>query len=142
MVLPLPDWGSSSVRRARRGLSAISGSTICSMKPAIKVLFPVRTGPTTPMYKSPWVLSAISLYRGLALPLFCCSMLPPPSLDPFSRTYLCEAAMDYDGKKKSAEALREGKPLQAFSPQGNWGEAPDEASKERFSLNSFIVPYD
>ena len=60
MVLPDPDWGSSSVSRSRRGLSAIKGSTICSIKLAIKVLLPVRTGPTTPIYKSPWVRSAIS----------------------------------------------------------------------------------
>ena len=58
--LPEPDWGSSSVSRSRLGPGIMSGKTISSIKLAIKVLFPVRTGPTTPMYKSPWVLSAIS----------------------------------------------------------------------------------
>ena len=60
MVLPEPDWGSSSISRSRLGPFAIMGSTIFSIRPAMNVLFPVRTGPTTPRYKSPCVRSAIS----------------------------------------------------------------------------------
>ena len=38
------------------------GYIVRSINFFIKVDFPVLTGPTTPTYMSPWVLSAISLY--------------------------------------------------------------------------------
>ena len=77
MVRPEPLWGSSSARRSRLGPAGSLGSTSCSINRAIKVLFPVRTGPTTPTYTSPSVLSAISLYRLNAEPF---SMDVPPHL--------------------------------------------------------------
>ena len=49
IVLPAADWGSSSVARSRKAPSSIRGSTSVSINRLIKVLLPVRTGPTTPM---------------------------------------------------------------------------------------------
>ena len=49
MVLPAADWGSSSVARSRMNSLLMWGMTRVSMNFLIKVLFPVRTGPTTPM---------------------------------------------------------------------------------------------
>ena len=73
MVRPLPLWGSSSERRSRRGPGAMAGRTSFSIIRAMSVLLPVRTGPTTPMYTSPSVRSAISRYRSNVL-----SMQKPP----------------------------------------------------------------
>ena len=63
MVRPCADCGNSSTVRRRAFSSLIFGSTICSMNCLIKVDLPVRTGPTTPMYISPFVLLCISLYK-------------------------------------------------------------------------------
>ncbi len=49
MVLPEPLWGSSSTIRSRLGPGGTSGSTSCCIKLLINVLFPARTGPTTPI---------------------------------------------------------------------------------------------
>ena len=49
MVFPDPLCGSSSSSRSRLGPGAMWGKTSSSMKRAMKVLFPVRTGPTTPI---------------------------------------------------------------------------------------------
>ena len=43
------DWGSSSVARSRCKSRLMLGSTRLSINRLIKVLCPVRTGPTTPM---------------------------------------------------------------------------------------------
>ena len=60
MVLPLPDWGSSSIARSRRYTLSMLGMTQVSMKRLINVLFPVRTGPSTPTNRDPPVRVAIS----------------------------------------------------------------------------------
>ena len=60
-VFPPADWGISSRARILSASSGIFGMTAVSMNRFTKVLFPVRTGPTTPTYTSPCVLSAISL---------------------------------------------------------------------------------
>ena len=49
MVLPLPLWGSSSLARSFLYTFSIWGITCVSINRLIKVDFPVRTGPTTPM---------------------------------------------------------------------------------------------
>ena len=49
MVRPAADCGSSSRARWLNASLWISGSTISSIKRLMKVLLPVRTGPTTPM---------------------------------------------------------------------------------------------
>ena len=49
MVRPEPLWGSSSLARSRRYTLSMLGMTMVSMNRLIKVDFPVRTGPTTPM---------------------------------------------------------------------------------------------
>ena len=48
MVRPAADWGSSSWARARRASFLMRGSSISSANRLIKVLLPLRTGPTTP----------------------------------------------------------------------------------------------
>ena len=49
MVRPAEDWGSSSMARSRWMPSGMWGMTTVSINFLIKVDFPVRTGPTTPM---------------------------------------------------------------------------------------------
>ena len=49
MVRPEPLWGSSSRARSRRYTFSMLGMTMVSMNRLMKVDFPVRTGPTTPM---------------------------------------------------------------------------------------------
>ena len=49
MVLPAADWGSSSTARSRCRSLFMLGSTRLSMNRLMKVLLPVRTGPTTPI---------------------------------------------------------------------------------------------
>ena len=49
MVLPAADWGSSSVARSLTNSLLMWGMTRVSMNFLIKVLFPVRTGPTIPI---------------------------------------------------------------------------------------------
>ena len=49
MVRPAADWGSSSTARSRRASFWMLGITRFSINFLIKVDFPVRTGPTTPM---------------------------------------------------------------------------------------------
>ena len=49
MVLPEPLWGSSSRARWARLGSGMLGITSSSIIRLIRVDFPVRTGPTTPM---------------------------------------------------------------------------------------------
>ena len=49
MVRPAADWGNSSSARVRCASFWIWGSSSCSAKRLIKLLFPLRTGPTTPM---------------------------------------------------------------------------------------------
>ena len=53
IVRPAADWGSSSVARSRANSLPMFGMTSVSIKRLMKVDFPVRTGPTTPMYMSP-----------------------------------------------------------------------------------------
>ena len=48
-VRPEPLWGSSSRARWRRNSSSMLGMTMVSMNRLMKVDFPVRAGPTTPM---------------------------------------------------------------------------------------------
>ncbi len=48
-VRPDPLWGSSSLARSRRYTLSMLGITSVSMNRLMKVDFPVRTGPTTPM---------------------------------------------------------------------------------------------
>ena len=49
MVFPEPLWGSSSRARFARSGSVMEGMTSISIIRLIRVDFPVRTGPTTPM---------------------------------------------------------------------------------------------
>ena len=63
IVLPDADSGSSSFVLAFPCSSSICGSTNTSMNRLINVDFPVLTGPTTPMYISPFVLACMSLYK-------------------------------------------------------------------------------
>ncbi len=49
MVRPAADWGSSSTIRSRWMEFSMWGSTSVCMNRLIKVDFPVRTGPTTPI---------------------------------------------------------------------------------------------
>ena len=49
MVFPEPLWGSSSLARAARLGSGMAGMTMASMIRLMRVDFPVRTGPTTPI---------------------------------------------------------------------------------------------
>ena len=49
MVRPEPLWGSSSRARSRRYTFSMLGMTMVSMNRLMKVDYPVRTGPTTPM---------------------------------------------------------------------------------------------
>ena len=60
IVRPEPDWGSSSFARSRAYSSEMFGITSVSMKRFMKVLLPVRTGPTRPRYMSPPVRVAMS----------------------------------------------------------------------------------
>ena len=61
IVLPAPLIGSSSIVRFLTCSFSISGITAKSINLFINVDLPVLTGPTTPMYISPLVLSPISL---------------------------------------------------------------------------------
>ena len=49
MVFPAADCGSSSIALSRKNSLSIFGITRFSMNFLIKVDFPVRTGPTTPI---------------------------------------------------------------------------------------------
>ena len=49
MVRPAADWGSSSMARSRSNPSGMWGMTMVSINFLMKVDFPVRTGPTTPI---------------------------------------------------------------------------------------------
>ena len=60
MVLPLPDWGSSSMARSRRYTFSMLGITCVSIKRLMKVDFPVRTGPKIPKKRLPSVRMAMS----------------------------------------------------------------------------------
>ena len=60
MVRPEPLWGSSSCALSRRYALSMWGSTSVSINRFTKVDFPVRTGPTTPIYTLPPVRCAIS----------------------------------------------------------------------------------
>ena len=60
MVRPAADWGSSSRARRRASSFSMAGSTSCSMNCLMRVLLPVRTGPTTPIKISPPVRAPIS----------------------------------------------------------------------------------
>ena len=62
IVRPAALCGSSSVSRARSYSSVMPGITSISMNLFINVDLPVRTGPTTPMYISPPVRSAMLEY--------------------------------------------------------------------------------
>src|SRR5699024_2620853 len=62
IVLPEPLKGNSSLALSFLYLFSILGNTSNSINLLMKVDFPVLTGPTTPAYMSPSVLSAISLY--------------------------------------------------------------------------------
>ncbi len=64
-VFPAALCGSSSVARFLSYSPSIPGMTDVSIKRLIKVDLPHLTGPTTPMYISPPVLAAISVYISL-----------------------------------------------------------------------------
>ena len=49
IVRPAADWGSSSLARARCASFLMRGSSISSAKRLMKLLLPLRTGPTTPI---------------------------------------------------------------------------------------------
>ena len=61
MVLPAADCGNSSMALSLLKSLSIFGITNDSINLFINVDFPVRTGPTTPIYISPSVLLDISL---------------------------------------------------------------------------------
>ena len=60
MVRPAADWGSSSRARSFASSGPMAGSTSFSINCLMRVLLPVRTGPTTPMRMSPPVRAPIS----------------------------------------------------------------------------------
>ena len=91
MVRPAADWGSSSRARRRAASGPRTGSTSCSINRLMKVLLPVRTGPTTPIKISPPVRALISRQTSLCSKR--CSKTLSPLL-PFWNN-LCGIAFDY-----------------------------------------------
>ena len=78
MVRPAADWGSSSRARRRAASGPMAGSTSCSINRLMNVLFPVRTGPTTPMRMSPPVRAPISRQTAFCSSISCFSKVLSP----------------------------------------------------------------